>query len=141
MHWLALLGEDVALLQHIPYHSNDLKRHAKVFVKAAVLPCCCAYLPPHPVHDVPGVTKNTLSKVLSSSLLVVVVAPVVVNDSGVIVNNITHLTHCWAVLASRPEGRRMWRRSSLFSCDVFFSMVCVQACVCARVLFLAQQTL
>ena len=95
---LALLGEQPPLHQHIPHHSHDREGRAKVLTEAAILPCRCPYLPPHPVHDVPGGTKK------HGVIPPVVVASVVVDDSGFIVDGVTHLAHRRAFLVVDGGG-------------------------------------
>ena len=105
---LALLGEEVALPHHVPHHSNDFEWCAKVLAEAAVLHTCRANLPPHPVHDIPGGTQK--NSVIAHPLVVVaqvVVRCAVVDDSGVIVvDDVTHLAHCWADFTSINGGGR-----------------------------------
>ena len=89
---LALLGEQPPLHQHIPHHSHDCKGRAEVLAEAAILPCRRPYLPPHAVHDVPGGTKKhgVMPPVVVACVVALLVAHVVVNDSRVIVDGITH---------------------------------------------------
>ena len=91
---LALLGEQVALNEHVPHYPDDHEGHTEVLAKAAVLPCRRAHLSSHPVHDVPGGTKKTIVKCLAvvAVLVIVVIACVAIDDSGVIVDNATSLT-------------------------------------------------
>ncbi len=65
MLWLALLGEHMALHQHVPHHLNNLEALAKETAEVAVLHQRRANLPSRLVHDVPGGTKNTESSVSS----------------------------------------------------------------------------
>ncbi len=40
------------------HHSHDCEGRAEALTEAAILSRRCPYLPPHPVHDVPGGTKK-----------------------------------------------------------------------------------
>ena len=97
MLWLALLGEQVALHQHVPHHSNDLEARSKKTAEAAVLHCCRANLPSRLVHDVSGSTKKqrVLSLLIIIASLIVVARAVVV--TGSVINDITHLPHCQVI--------------------------------------------
>ena len=110
---LALLGEQVALNEHVPHHPDDREGRAEVLAKAAVLPHRRAHLPPHLVHDVPGGVKKNIVQCLAvvAVLVIVVIARVAVGNSGVILDNVTHLAHRWAVLAIIVGGGRRGGRS------------------------------
>ena len=103
---LALLGEEVDLLHHVPHHSNDFEWCAEVLSEAAVLHGRRANLPPHPVHNIPGRTRK--NSVIAPPVVVVarvVVVVVVVDDSGVIVvDDVTHLAHHWADFVCIDDG-------------------------------------
>ena len=104
---LALLGEQPPLHQHIPHHSHDCKGRAEVLAEAAILPCRRPYLPPHPVHDIPGGMKKYSvipPVVIARVVIFIIVARVVVDNSGVIVDGVTHLAHRRAFLVVDGGG-------------------------------------
>ena len=112
-----------------------------MLTEASVLPCRRPNLTPHPVHDVPGVTKKhgVHGLVVVVACLVVVVDRVVINDGGVvIVNDVTYLAHCRAVIAIIYGGSRRGGRCGGTHLCFFVMWFFVVACVheSARVLFL-----
>ncbi len=123
---LALIGEQTPLHQHIPHQSHNCEGRAEVLAEAAILPCRRPYLPPHPVHDVPGGTKKhcVIPLVIYVARVVArVVVVVVVDDSGVIVDDVTHLTHRWAFLV--VDGGGLWSGGCRGSHFCFFLLACV----------------
>ena len=85
---LALCEEQAPLHQHISHHLHIHEGQAEVLVEAKVLPCCCPYFLPYPVHDVPGSTKK--HSIIDP--VIIIIARVIVDDSSVIVYAITHFT-------------------------------------------------
>jgi hypothetical protein len=64
MLWLALLGEEIALLHHLPQMDNNLHACPEELAEAPFLHLGRPDDAGHPVLDVPGGTKNTSSRLV-----------------------------------------------------------------------------
>ena len=87
MLWLALLGEEVVLLHHVPDMKDNANIHPKELAEAAVLHGGHPDIWGHLVLDVLGGTKKHILNVVVGVVVLIILVAVVAQDNKVI----THL--------------------------------------------------
>ncbi len=127
MLWLALLGAQAALLQHIPHYIDNLHLRAEEAAELVILHSDHSNFSGHLVHNVLGVQENHINVayiiVAHVVVIVIVACVVIINIVACVIDDITHFLFVVLAVKDGSGGR---------SCGCgnrFTHLVCL-FCVC-----------